>query len=227
MKKFIRHRKILNFALSINFIATHKMLIKLYTDNINERSVREVAKKLAAGAIMVYPTDTVYALGCSLKSPKAIEKLQAIKHGKSAQEMSIACADLTSIATYAKVNDITFRTIRKNLPGGFTFILPATRKAPEKVLEGRSTIGIRVPDNNIALSIIRELGCPIVTTSIDHIGNNEEEEYLTDPSLIEENYQMVDFVIDGGIGTNFPSTIVNCTSDDEPEITRQGKAILK
>lgn len=202
------------------------MLIKLYNENINEKMVRDVAKKLAAGAVMVYPTDTVYAIGCSVKSPKAIEKLQTIKHGKNAKDMAIACADITSIASYAKINDTTFGTIRKNLPGGFTFILNATKKAPEKVLEGRSSIGVRVPDNSIALAIIRELGCPIVTTSVDHI-NEHEEEYLTDPSLIEENYIMVDFVIDGGIGKNVPSTIVDCTCDGDPEVIRQGEAILK
>ncbi len=201
------------------------MIIKLYNDNTNERSVREVAKKLAAGAVIVYPTDTVYALGCSIKCPKAIEKLQSIKRGKSADTMSIACADLTAIATYAKVDDITFRTIRRNLPGAFTFILPASRKAPEKVLEGRTTIGIRVPDNPIALAIIRELGAPIVTTSVDH-NNDSEVEYFTDPSLIEENYPTVDFVVDGGIGTNHPSTIVDCTTGGEPEIVRQGIATL-
>lgn len=201
------------------------MIIKLYNDNPNERTVREVAKKLAAGAVIVYPTDTVYALGCSIKSPKAIEKLQSIKVNKNTRQMAIACADLTSIATYAKVNDTTFRTLRRNLPGAFTFIIPSTRKAPERILEGRDTIGIRVPDNAIALAIIRELGCPIVTTSVDH-ANESEEEFLTDPSLIEENYPMVDLVIDGGIGSNIPSTIVDCTSDDEPTITRQGDAIL-
>lgn len=201
------------------------MIVKLYNDNPNERTVREVAKKLAAGAVIVYPTDTVYALGCSVKSPKAIERLQSIKKNKNAHEMAIACADLTTIATYAKVNDTTFRTLRRNLPGGFTFIIPSTRKAPEKVLEGRTTIGIRVPDNSIALSIIRELGCPIVTTSVDHIDDTESE-YLTDPSLIEENYPTVDLIIDGGIGSNIPSTIVDCTSEEEPVIIRQGDATL-
>ncbi len=202
------------------------MLIKLYNENINERVVRDVVKKLAAGAVMVYPTDTVYAIGCSIKSPKAIEKLQAIKHGKKVKDMAIACSDITSIASYAKINDITFSTIRKNLPGAFTFILNASKRAPEKVLEGRSSIGVRIPDNSIALAIIRELGCPIVTTSVDHI-NEHEEEYLTDPSLIEENYPMVDFVIDGGIGENIPSTIVDCTGEENPEIIRQGEAVLR
>lgn len=202
------------------------MIIKLYKDNTSERTVREIAKKLAAGAVMVYPTDTVYALGCSIKCPKAIERLQLIKGGKQSSEMSIACADLTAIATYAKVDDITFRTIRKNLPGAFTFIMPASKKAPEKVLEGRATIGIRVPDNQIALAIIRELGSPIVTTSVGYNDAANEIEYLTDPSLIEENYPTVDFVVDGGIGNNVPSTVVDCTEGGDPQIVRQGAAEL-
>lgn len=202
------------------------MIIKLYEKNTDERTVREIAKRLEAGAVMVYPTDTVYALGCSLKSAKAIEKLQSIKQNKSTSEMALACSDLTSIATYAKIDDVTFKTLRKNLPGGFTFILPATRKAPDKVLEGRQTIGIRVPNNPISLAIIRELGAPIVTTSVDH-ADEWEVEYLTDPSLIEENYPMVDFVVDGGIGSNYHSTIVDCSGGVEPEILRQGEAWLE
>lgn len=203
------------------------MIIKLYNDNTNERMVRDIAKKLAAGAVMVYPTDSVYALGCSIKCPKAIEKLQQIKGGKQSSEMAIACADLTAIATYAKVDDVTFRTVRKNLPGAFTFIMPASKRAPEKVLEGRSTIGIRVPDNAIALAIIRELGSPLVTTSVSCLNGENETEYLTDPSLIEENYPMVDFVVDGGLGNVSPSTVVDCTNGEEPQIIRQGEAELK
>ncbi len=202
------------------------MIIKLYNDNTNERTVREIAKKLANGAVMIYPTDTVYALGCALKNPKAIEKLINIKKNKNPNQLTLACADLTAIATYAKINDNTFRTIRKNLPGPFTFILPASKKTPHKILEGRQTIGIRVPDNAITLAIIRELGCPILTTSINH-NNDIEEEYITDPSLIEETYKQIDFVIDGGIGNNSPSGIVDCTTDNEPTIIREGSQKLK
>lgn len=201
------------------------MIVKLHNDNPMERIVRDVAKRLAAGAVIVYPTDTLYALGCSIKSPVGIEKLRQIK-GKDSSEMSIACADLTSIATYAKVDDVTFRTLRKNLPGAFTFIMPASKKAPEKVLEGRRTVGVRVPQNNIALAIIRELGAPLVTTSVRHDG--DEMEYLTDPTLIEEAYPTVDLVVDGGIGQNNPSTIVDCSTEgQEPIIIRQADAILK
>lgn len=199
------------------------MIIKLYPENPSERVVRDIAKCLAGGGVVVYPTDTLYALGASVKSVQGIERLKAIK-GKDLAEMALACADLTSIATYAKVDDMTFRTLRKNLPGAFTFIIPASKKAPEKVLEGRKTIGIRVPDNPIALAIIRELGVPLVTTSVDHDGG--EDEYLTDPSLIAEYYLGVDMVVDGGIGTNDPSTVVDCTGD-EVVVVRQGIAELQ
>ena len=199
------------------------MIVKLYAENPSEKTVRDIAKCLAAGGVVVYPTDTLYALGASVKSLQGIERLKAIK-GKDTAEMALACADLTSIAAYAKVDDMTFRTLRKNLPGAFTFIIPATKKAPEKVLEGRKTIGIRVPDNPIALAIIRELGAPLVTTSVDHDG--DEYEYLTDPSLIAERYTAVDIVVDGGIGANVPSTVVDCTGI-EAEVVRQGVAELQ
>lgn len=199
------------------------MIIKLYPENPSERVVRDIAKCLAGGGVVVYPTDTLYALGASVKSLQGIERLKAIK-GKDSAEMALACADLTSIATYAKVDDMTFRTLRKNLPGAFTFIIPATKKSPEKVLDGRKTIGIRVPNNPIALAIIRELGAPMVTTSVDHDGG--EDEYLTDPSLIAERYLGVDMVVDGGIGTNDPSTVVDCTGD-EVVVVRQGTAELQ
>ncbi|MEG0467669.1 MAG: L-threonylcarbamoyladenylate synthase [Mucinivorans sp.] len=203
------------------------MIVKLYNENPMERVVRDVAKRLAAGAVIIYPTDTLYALGCSIKSVHGIEKLKQIK-GKDSDQMSLVCADLTSIATYAKVDDVTFRTLRKNLPGAFTFIMPASNKAPEKVLEGRRTVGIRVPDNNIALAIIRELGAPLVTTSVRHAGAEDETEYLTDPSLIAEAYPMVDLVVDGGIGMDNPSTVVDCSIEGaEPTIIRQANAILK
>ncbi|MEG0656345.1 MAG: Sua5/YciO/YrdC/YwlC family protein, partial [Mucinivorans sp.] len=161
----------------------------------------------------------------SIKSAQGIEKLKQIK-GKDSDQMALVCADLTSIATYAKVDDVTFRTLRKNLPGAFTFIMPASKKSPEKVLEGRHTVGIRVPNNNIALAIVRELGAPLVTTSVCHAG--DEAEYLTDPTLIAEIYPMADIVIDGGIGENNPSTVVDCSLEGcEPTIIRQANAILK
>lgn len=198
------------------------MLIKLYPENPNERTVREIAHMLRSGAVIAYPTDTVYAMGCSLSQPKAIERLKAIK-GKKQTELAIVCSDLSNLSDYAKVDNATFRILKRNLPGAFTFILPASSKTPEKVLEGRKTIGIRIPNNSITQAIVRELGVPLVTTSIKD--DDQTVEYITDPSLIEERYAMLDAVIDGGYGDNYASTIVDCTSG-EPEITRQGRAEL-
>lgn len=199
------------------------MIVKLYNENTNEHTVRAIVKKLTAGNLIIIPTDTVYTIACSIQSQKAIEKIQKIKNSKSTDQMSILCADITSIAKYAKISDNTFTTIRRNLPGPFTFILPATRKTPEKALQNRDTVGVRVPDNNIALAIIKELGCPLLCSSVEHSHTNEAE-YLTDPSLIEENYtgQGIELVVDGGISSGVASTVVDCTGE-EPQVTRQGE----
>jgi len=197
-----------------------EMIIKIYPSNPDFSAISRVVSILENDGIIVYPTDTVYAFGCSIKSSRAIEKLKQIK-GKKETMMSIACSDLSNIASYAKVNNATFKILKRYLPGGYTFILPSTPKTPDKVLQGRKTIGFRIPDNSIALAIIKELGLPLVTTSVRK--ENLEEEYITDPSLIEEYYKDVDIVVDGGIGDNFASTIVDCTSD-EPEIVREGRA---
>jgi len=194
--------------------------LKLYPENPNETAVAKIVSVLENDGVIVYPTDTVYALGCSIKSPKAIERLKQIK-GKKATMMSIACADLSHLADYAKVSTPVFKILKRHLPGGYTFILNCSPKTPDKVLQGRKTIGFRIPDNGIALAIIRELGFPLVTTSVRK--EELEEEYMTDPSLIMETYPDVDLVVDGGIGDNFASTVVDCTLD-EPEVIRQGRA---
>ena len=196
------------------------MLIKIFPENPNSKNIRQVVDILEKGGVIAYPTDTVYAFGCSINQTKAIEKLREIK-GKDATLMSIVCADLSNLADYAKVDNSTFKILKRNLPGSFTFILHSSRRTPEKVLQGRKTVGIRIPDNKIALAIVRELGVPLVTTSVrlDHI----EEEYITDPTLIHEKYTALDAVIDGGLGDNYASTIVDCVGD-EPEIVRQGRA---
>ena len=198
------------------------MLVKLYPENPNDRTVREIVRILESGGVIVYPTDTVYAFGCSIACPKAIDRLTAIK-GKKKTRLSIVCRDLSHLADYAKVDNQTFRTLKHNLPGGFTFILPASPKISEKVLEGRKTVGIRVPDNPIALAIVGELGVPIVSTSVKD--DDLTIEYTTDPELIHERYTTVDAVVDGGYGDNEPSTIVDFTGD-EPEIVRQGHSEL-
>lgn len=192
------------------------MLIKIYPENPNPCQVREVVSILSSGGVIAYPTDTVYAFGCSMGSPKAIEKLRELK-GKKQTEMSIICSDLSHLSDYAKVDNTTFRILKRNLPGPFTFILNATGKTPDKVLENRKTIGIRIPNNEITLAIVRELGVPLVTTSI----RDDEQEYLTDPELIEEKYTQLQVVVDGGYGEVIASTVVDCT-DGEPVIIREG-----
>lgn len=197
------------------------MIIKIYPENPNQSSVRQVVALLKAGGIIAYPTDTVYAFGCSMGSTKAIEKLRELK-GKKQTEMSIICSDLSNLAEYAKVDNTTFKILKRNLPGPFTFILNATGKTPDRIVESRKTIGIRIPANEITLAIVRELGVPMVTTSI----KDDEQEYLTDPELIEEKYTQLQVVVDGGYGDMIASTVIDCT-EQEPVIIRQGKLELK
>lgn len=199
------------------------MIIKLYPENPNEKSVRQIVDLLRSGGVIVYPTDTVYALGCSLGEPKAIEKMRKIK-GKNETEMSIVCADLSEVSDYAKVDNAAFKILKRNMPGPFTFILPASSRISEKVMRGRKTIGIRVPDHPIAQAIVRELGLPMVTTSVrTRNAEDAEEGYYTHPELIHERYTPlgVDVVVDGGLGDNVASTIVDAT-EDEVKIMRQG-----
>lgn len=200
------------------------MYIKLYDDNPNPREVRKVVEVLRDGGVIIYPTDTVYAFGCDIFHPKAIEKICKLKHlDPKRSRMAIVCNDLSNISQYAKVSNSVFKILKKNLPGAFTFILNGSSNLPPS-LRGRKTIGIRVPQNQIVLDIVSELGNPIFTTSI--IAYDEVSEYETDPELLLEKYEsQVDLVVDGGFGDNMPSTIVDCT-EDEPEIIRQGKGEL-
>lgn len=203
------------------------MILKLYPENPNERTLRQVVAILQHGGVIVYPTDTVYALGCALDQPKAIERLRTIRGGKDAAEMSIVCADISEVAEYAKVDNLVFKLLKHNLPGPFTFILPASSKISDKVMVGRKTVGVRIPDNAIAQAIVRELGMPLVTASVRTDDVGDEVEYITDPELIRERYAAVDAVIDGGMGDNFASTVVDCTANGEVNIVRQGRQELE
>ncbi|NOU17904.1 MAG: threonylcarbamoyl-AMP synthase [Bacteroidales bacterium] len=201
------------------------MLIKIYPQNPNPREISRVVGVLRNGGIIIYPTDTVYGLGCDITNQKAVEKIIRLK-GLKAKEahFSFICSDLGHIADFAKVDNPTFKLMKKNLPGPFTFILPGLNKVPDYFISKRKTVGIRIPSNNIPIEIVRELGNPILTTSIKD--DDDVVEYTTDPELIHERYQnLVDIVIDGGYGDNTPSTVVDCTSD-EPEIVREGKGEL-
>jgi tRNA threonylcarbamoyl adenosine modification protein (Sua5/YciO/YrdC/YwlC family) len=200
------------------------MLIRLYEQNPNRREVDKVIEILREGGIIIYPTDTVYAMGCDALNVRAVEKICKLK-GLNPQKnrLSIICPDLSNISEYAKVSNTVFKLMKRNLPGPFTFILNATNSLP-KIYKNRKEVGIRVPNNNITLTLTRELGNPLLTASVRD--RNEWNEYSVDPELIEEDYGViVDAIIDGGYGGLEPSTVVNCTTD-EIEIVRQGKGEL-
>ncbi|OPZ11191.1 MAG: Threonylcarbamoyl-AMP synthase [Bacteroidetes bacterium ADurb.BinA261] len=200
------------------------MLIKIYPDNPNSREIDKVVSVLSDGGTIIYPTDTLYAIGCDALNVRAVEKICALK-GINPQKsnLSIICSDLSSISEYAKVDTPTFKLMKRNLPGPFTFILPTTSSLP-KIYKNKKTVGIRVPDSNIVRQLAERLGNPILSTSVKK--GDDEIEYLTDPELIHEKWSAIaDIVIDGGYGGIEPSTIVDCTGE-EPVIIRQGKGIL-
>jgi Sua5/YciO/YrdC/YwlC family protein len=197
------------------------MLIKLYPENPNPRDISTIVQLLENDGIIIYPTDSVYGLGCSIRSKKALEKILRIKEAKIKDvRFSIICSDFSHLSDYARVDNATFKLLKKNLPGPFTFILHASNKVPDHYSGKRKTIGLRIPDNSIPIEIVKMLGYPLVNTSIKDI--DEVLEYTTNPELIHERYEnLVNCVIDGGYGGNEPSTIVDCTRD-EPEIVREG-----
>lgn len=200
------------------------MLIKLYSENTNPRGLQHIVEVLRDGGTVIYPTDTIYGIGCDALNVRAVEKICALK-GIDPQKsnLSIICNDLSNISEYAKVSNNTFKLMRKNLPGPFTFILPTTSSLP-KIYKNRKTVGIRVPDNSIIRELVSMLGNPILSTTVKD--ENDEVEYTTDPELIYEKWdEFADIVIDGGIGGIDPSTVVDCTGD-EPVIIRQGKGEL-
>ncbi|OPZ30740.1 MAG: Threonylcarbamoyl-AMP synthase [Bacteroidetes bacterium ADurb.BinA174] len=201
------------------------MLIKLYNENPNPRELEKVVSVLKDGGIVIYPTDTLYGMGCDALNVRAVEKICDLK-GINPQKsnLSIICNDLSAISEYAKVDTPTFKLMKRNLPGPFTFILPTTSSLP-KIYKNKKTVGIRIPDNLIIREIVEMLGNPVLGTTVK-LEEDEEIEYITDPELIHEKWEgIVDIVIDGGFGGIEPSTVVDCTSD-EPEITRQGKGVL-
>lgn len=200
------------------------MLIKLYSDNPNAREMQKIVAALRDGNTVIYPTDTIYGIGCDALNVRAVEKICQLK-GIDPQKsnLSIICNDLSNITEYAKVSTSNFKLMRRNLPGPFTFILPTTSTLP-RIFKNRKTVGIRVPDNEIIRELVSMLGNPILNTTVKD--ENDEVEYTTDPELIYEKWSnFADIVIDGGIGGIEPSTVVDCTGD-EPVIVRQGKGEL-
>lgn len=197
-------------------------LIRIYEENPSEAEVKKVAKILRNGGLIIYPTDTVYGLGCDITNNAALEKIARLRGVKLAKaNFSFICKSLSNLSDYVKQIDTpTFKILKRNLPGPYTFILPAGNNIPS-VFKKKRTVGIRVPDNNICRAIVRELGNPIVSTSIHD--EDDVVEYTTDPSLILEKWgNYVDLVIDGGYGDNIASTVVDLTTP-EPEIVREGK----
>jgi len=200
-------------------------IIKIYEDKPSEAAIKKVVQVLKDGGLVIYPTDTVYGLGCDITNSRALEKLAKIKGIKLEKaNFSFVCSSLSNISDYVKqIDTSTFKILKRALPGPYTFILPGNNDLP-KEFRKKKTVGIRVPANNIALQIVEMLGNPIVSTSI----HDEDEviEYSTDPELIFEKWNnKVDLVIDGGYGDNIASTIIDFTSS-EPEVIRKGKGSL-
>ena len=199
--------------------------IKIYNENPNAKEIDKVVKVLKNGGLVIYPTDTVYGLGCDFTNIKAIEKIAKIKGVKlEKSNFSFVCNDLSHLSDYVKQIDTpTYKLLKRALPGPYTFILPGSKSLP-KAFKKKKTVGIRVPDNTIARTIVEALGNPIISTSI----RDEDDviEYTTDPELIYEKWKdKVDIVIDGGYGDNEASTVIDLT-DDEPLVIREGKGTL-
>jgi len=200
-------------------------ILKIYPDNPQENYINEVIKTLQDGGLIIYPSDTVYALGCDIYNVKAMEKLARLKNTTlDKAQFSIICNNLSHLSEFTRpIETSTFRLLKSKIPGPFTFILEANKNLP-LAYKGKKTVGIRVPDHSIPQLIVEKLGHPIASTSIKD--DDEVIEYSTDPELIAEKYDhLVDIVIDSGYGDNIASTIVDLTSG-EPEILREGKGIL-
>lgn len=201
--------------------------IRLYEENPDPRRVRQIVEILRNGGVIIYPTDTVYGMGCDITNQKAVEKICKIKGiNPKKHNFSFVCADLSNISHFTRViTKPVFKMMKKGLPGPFTFILEASSQVPKILHSNKKTVGIRVPNHRVPQAIVEELGQPILSTSI----RDEDEiiEYSTDPELIFEKYQnLVDVVIDGGYGSNVPSTILDCTGDDVVLI-REGLGVLE
>ena len=195
--------------------------IKLYAKQPDPRRIEQIVAALRNGAVIIYPTDTIYGMGCDIHNARAVERVARIKGIKpNKNDFSFICYDLSHIADYARVGNQAFKVMKRLLPGPFTFLLDATTNVPKLLNANKKTVGIRVPDNDIPREIVRELGNPIITTSIRD--EDEVVEYSTDPELIYEKFgNLVDIVIDGGYGGNVASTVVDATTDDF-SIVRQG-----
>ncbi|MDL2326253.1 threonylcarbamoyl-AMP synthase [Bacteroidales bacterium OttesenSCG-928-A14] len=199
------------------------MLLKIYPENPNPRAIQQIVECLNDGGVIIYPTDTIYGIGCDIFKQKSIERIISIQGmNKKKTALSFVCHDLSQLSDFCKpLDNHIFKMMKRALPGPFTFILEANSNVPKLIQSNKKTVGIRVPDNNICREIVRELGHPILSTSVKD--EDDIVEYITDPELIYEKYgDLVDIVIDGGYGDNIPSTVVDCVSG-VCEIIREGK----
>ena len=198
------------------------LFVRLFEKNPNAREIRKIVEILQRGGVIIYPTDTIYAIGCDIRQIRAVQRVAAFQEEEPKKAaFTMICKDLSNIATYARVNNQVFRLMKRVLPGPFTFILPATSNLPHILTCKRNTIGIRMPNNMIVKAIVEELGVPLLTTSVS-LDPEEESEYLSDPELIYEKYKsLVDVVIHGGYGGQIPSTMLDCVGN-RIEIVREG-----
>lgn len=199
------------------------MLLRIYPQNPAEREVQRVVDALRQDGVIVYPTDSVYAYGCSLRSARGLERLRLLC-GKRNDRLSILCDGIGRAAEYCRIDNAAFRILKRHSPGAFTFLLQASSRIPDKALQRRKTIGVRIPDQTIARAIVERLGCPLITASLKT--DDTDEEYLTDPELIHERCgRAVTLVVDGGPGSPIPTTVVDLTQE-EPIVVRQGAAVF-
>lgn len=196
--------------------------LRIHPDTPEERKIRHVVDVLRGGGVIIYPTDTIYGLGCDIHNTRAIERIARIKGIKPQKnDFSFICNDLSHIADYARVSNQAFKMMKRLLPGPYTFILDVSHRVPKILHTNKRTVGIRIPDHAIPRDIVKELGNPIITTTIKDI-EDDIIPYITDPEIIFERFQhLVDIVIDGGMGGNIPSTIIDATTDDF-EVVRRG-----
>lgn len=194
------------------------MLLSINPQNPQGRLIDKVVDCLRQGGVIAYPTDTIYGIGCDIFNKKAVKKIYQLKNRDARKPFAFICTDLSDVTTYAQVSNFAFKIMKRHLPGPYTFVLEATRVVPELLMTKQKTVGIRIPENNIAASIVKTLGHPLVTTSANISG----EGALGDPYEIEEDMgKQLDMVIDGGVIFNEPSTVI-CLIGDEPEVLRQG-----
>ncbi len=195
------------------------MIVKIYDKNPSEKALDQVVQALERGGVVIYPTDSVYAFGCSLHCPKAIEQMRRLK-GKVAEEFAVLFENIAQVAEFCRVDNETFKLLKRMLPGPYVFLLNASSRMPDKALSKRKTIGVRMPDNAVAQALVERLGCPMLTTSVAI--QADEEEYATDPELMEERFGAeVALVVDGGYGGTEQTTVVDLTGD-EPRLIRKG-----